>query len=79
MTTCIAISLHNEIQMFSQLNKRCHMSPGKFTEKYTTKLARKLKRQRLAQAQKSVKRRRLELKKTRISKQATQSVLEGTM
>ena len=52
------------------------MSPGKLTEKYTTKLARKLKRQRLAQAQNSVKRHRLELKKTRISKQATQSVLE---
>ncbi|XP_062566154.1 uncharacterized protein LOC134228511 [Saccostrea cucullata] len=60
-----------------QLNRRCQLSPGRFTEKLTSKLARKLKRQRLAQAQKSVKRRRLQLKNERTSKDATQSVLEG--
>lgn len=50
-----------------------------FTEKWTSKLARKLKRQRLAQAQRSVKRRRLELKNERSTKDASQSVLEGNI
>lgn len=53
------------------------MSPGRFTVKYTTKLANALKRKRLLQAQRSAKRRRLELKSERLSKDATQSVLEG--
>uniref|UniRef100_A0A8W8P0H3 Exonuclease domain-containing protein n=1 Tax=Magallana gigas TaxID=29159 RepID=A0A8W8P0H3_MAGGI len=53
------------------------MSPGRFTVKYTTKLANSLKRKRLLQAQRSAKRRRLELKSERLSKDATHSVLEG--
>lgn len=58
---------------------RCQLSPGRVTEKWTSKLARKLKRQRLAQAQRSVKRRRLELKNERSTKDASQSVLEGNI
>lgn len=53
------------------------MSPGRFTVKYTTKLAQSLKRKQLRLAQRSAKRRRLELKNERLSKDATQSVLEG--
>lgn len=48
------------------------MSPGRFTVKYTPKLANSLKRKRLLQAQRSAK-----LKSERLSKDATHSVLEG--
>lgn len=53
------------------------MSPGRFTVNYTTKLANSLKRKRLLQAQRSAKRRHLELKSERLSEDATHSVLEG--
>ncbi|XP_061177704.1 uncharacterized protein LOC133186481 [Saccostrea echinata] len=53
------------------------MSPGRFTIQYATKLAQSLKRKRLRQAQQSAKRRRLELKSERLSKDASQMVLEG--
>lgn len=49
----------------------------RFTVIYTTKLANSLKRKRLLQAQRSAKQRGLELKSERLSKDATNSVLEG--
>uniref|UniRef100_K1P7X5 Exonuclease domain-containing protein n=1 Tax=Magallana gigas TaxID=29159 RepID=K1P7X5_MAGGI len=52
-----------------KLNNRCQMTPGRFTVKYTTKLANSLKRKRLLQAQCIAKQRRLELKSERLSKE----------
>lgn len=53
------------------------MSPGMYTIKHTQHLANKLKKKRLQQAQRSTKRRRLELKIQRSAKDASQSVLEA--
>ncbi|XP_062621019.1 uncharacterized protein LOC134282637 [Saccostrea cucullata] len=53
------------------------LSPGNFTMKHTIRLANKLKRKRLMQSLPSTKRRRLELKAARLSKEAARNVLEG--
>lgn len=53
------------------------LSPGGFTMKHTIRLANKLKRKRLTQSLITTKRRRLELKASRLSKEAARNVLEG--
>ncbi|XP_069135615.1 uncharacterized protein [Argopecten irradians] len=61
----------------SELNKRCKMSPGKYTIKFASKLMHSLQKRQKKQSQQEFKRRRLELKHERSSKDATHSVLEG--
>ncbi|XP_061172640.1 uncharacterized protein LOC133191040 [Saccostrea echinata] len=53
------------------------LSPGNFTMKHTIRLANKLKRKRLMQSLPTTKKRRLELKAARLSKEAARNVLEG--
>lgn len=54
------------------------MSPGTYTIRHMRRKDRKMQRKRLRVGQPDVKRRRLELKAERQSKNASQSVLEGT-
>ena len=54
------------------------MSRGRFTVNDTTKTSPVLEEEAFYLAKRSAKRRRLELKRERLSKDATQSVLEGT-
>lgn len=54
------------------------MSPGTYTIRHMRRKDRKMERKRLRVGQPDVKRRRLELKAERQSKNASQSVLEGT-
>ncbi|XP_056006937.1 DNA polymerase III PolC-type-like [Ostrea edulis] len=63
----------------AEVNKRLSMSPGRYTIKRSRILQSKLKWKRLQQAKRSTKRRRLELKSERSTKDATQSVLEADM
>lgn len=59
-------------------NKSCSVSPGTYTIRHMRRKDRKMQRKRLRVGQPDVKRRRLELKAERQSKNASQSVLEGT-
>ena len=54
------------------------MSPGKHTKIHLARKKKRLERMRLLLKQSKYKRRRLELKAERCSKDAAQSVLEGT-
>lgn len=54
------------------------MSPGTYTIRHMRRKDRKMQRKRLRVGHPDVKRRRLELKAERQSKNASQSVLEGT-
>lgn len=64
-------------QLFSIVEQKMAVSPGRFTSKHTIWLANRLKKQRLKQSQPSCKRRRLELKAARLSKEAARNILEG--